>query len=311
MPPDPDLIGLPSAPEVASQSASPTLSKLEQTIDRGVDTTLRTAEKLGKMVAKLPPEYAVIGGLGLLWILSGNKKKTETKEEKPPSPQKARQILRQEVDNNTITPSSLPPIPPIEAALNTVAEAYQGSFTPKELRELDYPQFKTRILAGKAIPKATPLNKLLERAGNQPPIKVGLAQILENIAKDNMVGQKLPNKSCAFYVSKYLLGLEPPVMGSTSLLTRLMKEPANRVVPDPKNLRKGDIVFWRGTYGGEENWGRASHVGVVVAASADKITIRHQGGFTITDSTMPLDEKSENTYYRRHFYVGIRPPEIV
>ncbi|HBB02672.1 MAG: hypothetical protein US89_C0005G0085 [Candidatus Peregrinibacteria bacterium GW2011_GWF2_38_29] len=168
----------------------------------------------------------------------------------------------------------------------------EGAMNLNEVR--NHPQFRRRM-AENGMPFVTP-DDYINMFRNRPGVSPSRMMINPNIYRD---GKILGDLMCARYVSD-VLGIKPPDYSAPSLFTRVVKG-GGKIIPEVQNVKKGDLIFFRGTYG--DKWNTISHVGYVVDAGNGYVTMRHNGGPVngVQTKTIKLDSA-----YSKKFYAGVR-----
>jgi|GEM_PF-6908444 len=168
----------------------------------------------------------------------------------------------------------------------------EGAMSLDEVR--NHPQFRRRI-AENGLPFKTP-DDYINIFRNRPRIQLDKLNINQNIYDE---GYRLGNLMCARYVSD-VLGVRPPDYSASSLFARLVKG-GGKIIPEPQNLKKGDVIFFRGTY--DNLWHTISHVGYITDVSDGYVVMRHNSG---PRDGIRTKKMKWNDPYLRKFYAGVR-----
>ncbi|MFA6521361.1 MAG: hypothetical protein WCT53_03195, partial [Candidatus Gracilibacteria bacterium] len=209
---------------------------------------------------------------------------------------------------------------PIEGALIAVQSGREaldrfsadGAYTLAQLKSL--PSYSRYCgYAGNNKQKITPEQYLRDffpkdqigtvRIGNVNP------NLLPNGAKR---GEEL---KCAWYVSKVLgLDWQSGFTESAPMLFAGLVKSGGLLVPDPKDLKEGDVIFEKGTFGeGPSKDDHAiTHVGIVLKKweenGKQKILFRHHSGSV--SGVMTSEIELDSSKFDKQFYAGVRNSQI-
>ena len=168
----------------------------------------------------------------------------------------------------------------------------EGAMSLDEVR--NHSQFRRRI-AENGLSFMMP-DDYMNMFRNRSAIKTNPQAINPNVYGE---GYRLGNLMCARYVSD-VLGVRPPDYSASSLFTRIVKG-GGKIIPELQNLKKGDVIFLKGTY--DNKWHTISHVGYITDVGNGYVAMRHNSGPRdgIRTKRMELNDP-----YLQKFYAGVR-----